>query len=76
MKLAGSKLGEHKITADAVIPGLIYTALTGCADRSARATGEGGKQPSGGQGEDKQAARSEKASLGKPGIEPDQIAQR
>ena len=77
MKSAALELGEHKITVNAVIPGLIDTALTRHEDRYAQAIEEGGKQPTGDSGEDEgEAIKALKAKtpLGVPWIEPDLVA--
>jgi NAD(P)-dependent dehydrogenase (short-subunit alcohol dehydrogenase family) len=47
VKSAAPELGEHGITVDAVVPGLIDTALTRHEDRYAQAISETGGRPSG-----------------------------
>jgi NAD(P)-dependent dehydrogenase (short-subunit alcohol dehydrogenase family) len=47
MKSAALELGSHGITVNAVIPGLIDTALTRHEDRYAQAISSGGREPSG-----------------------------
>ena len=77
MKSAALELGAHKITVNAVIPGLIDTALTRHEDRYAQAIEEGGKVPTGDSGKDEgEAIKTLKAKtpLGVPWIEPDLIA--
>ncbi len=46
MKSAALELGEHKITVNALVPGLIDTAMTRNATRWTEAMKEAGKQPS------------------------------
>ncbi|GAB2569535.1 mycofactocin-coupled SDR family oxidoreductase [Dyella jejuensis] len=77
MKSAALELGEHHITVNALIPGLINTALTRHEDRYAQALQEGGKQPSGDVAKDEQAAikaMEAKTPLGVPWIEPEDVA--
>ncbi len=77
MKSAALELGAHKITVNAIVPGLIDTALTRHEDRYAQALEEGGKQPTGDlrrdEGEAIKALKA-KTPLGVPWIEPDLIA--
>ena len=77
MKSAALELGAHKITVNAVIPGLIDTALTRHEDRYAQAIAESGKQPTGDAAKDEATtiqAQIAKTPLGVPWLEPDQIA--
>lgn len=77
MKSAALELGVHKITVNAVIPGLIDTALTRHQDRYVQAIQSSGKQPSGDEAKDEKAAAeglAAKLPLGVPWIEPDAIA--
>ena len=77
MKSAALELGSHKITVNAVIPGLIDTALTRHESRYAQAMEEGGKQPTGSKEKDEQATREAKIKatpLGVPWIEPEDVA--
>ncbi|MHB8283760.1 MAG: SDR family NAD(P)-dependent oxidoreductase [Caulobacteraceae bacterium] len=77
MKSAALELGKHKITVNAVIPGLIDTVLTRHEDRYAQALETGGKSPSGNVEEDEVAAKAaltKKSPLGVPWIDPADIA--
>lgn len=77
MKSAALELGTHNITVNAVIPGLIDTALTRHEDRYAQAIGEAGHQPSGDPAKDEQTAigaLKAKSPLGIPWLEPEDVA--
>lgn len=77
MKSAALELGKHGITVNAVVPGLIDTALTRHEDRYAQAIEAGGKTPSGDEAKDEAAAAealAAKLPLGVPWLEPDAIA--
>jgi NAD(P)-dependent dehydrogenase (short-subunit alcohol dehydrogenase family) len=77
MKSAALELGPHNITVNAVIPGLIDTALTRHEDRYAQALGEAGREPTGNPSADEKTAidlLTAKTPLGVPWIEPDDIA--
>ena len=77
MKSAALEFGEHGITVNALIPGLIDTALTRHEDRYAQAIETSGKTPSGDEAKDEETARKELASrspLGVPWIAPDDVA--
>jgi len=77
MKSAALELGAHNITVNAVIPGLIDTALTRHEDRYAQAIGEAGQQPSGDPAKDEQTAigaLKTKTPLGVPWLEPEDVA--
>jgi NAD(P)-dependent dehydrogenase (short-subunit alcohol dehydrogenase family) len=77
MKSAALELGAHGITVNAVIPGLVDTALTRHEDRYAQAVSEAGQQPSGDPARDEQAAiaaLTAKTPLGVPWLEPEDIA--
>jgi len=56
MKSAALELGAHHITVNAVIPGLIDTALTRHEDRYAQAISEAGQAPSGDTAKDERTA--------------------
>ncbi|MGI4950612.1 MAG: SDR family NAD(P)-dependent oxidoreductase [Janthinobacterium lividum] len=77
MKSAALELGEHGITVNALIPGLIDTALTRHEDRYAQALQTAGKTPSGDAAKDEAAARealTAKSPLGVPWIAPEDVA--
>ena len=77
MKSAALELGAHNITVNAVIPGLIDTALTRHEDRYAQAIGEAGQRPSGDPARDEQTAigaLKAKTPLGVPWLEPEDVA--
>ncbi len=77
MKSAALELGEHKITVNAVIPGLIDTPLTRHESRYAQAVEVAGKQPSGDEAKDEKTAAEalkKKTPLGVPWIEPEDVA--
>jgi NAD(P)-dependent dehydrogenase (short-subunit alcohol dehydrogenase family) len=77
MKSAALELGEHNITVNAVVPGLIDTALTRHEDRYAQAIADGGNTPTGDTAKDEAtaaAALARKLPLGVPWIDPADIA--
>jgi SDR family mycofactocin-dependent oxidoreductase len=77
MKSAALELGAHDITVNAIIPGLIDTALTRHEDRYAQAIAEGGGEPTGDPEQDEQTAREsliKKTPLGVPWIAPEDVA--
>ena len=77
MKSAALEFGEHHITVNALIPGLIDTALTRHEDRYRNAAEEGGKQPTGDEAKDEELAKQAmlaKTPLGVPWIDPDDVA--
>lgn len=77
MKSAALELGEHGITVNAVIPGLIDTALTRHEDRYAQAIATGGGEATGDEVKDEAAARQSleaKSPLGLPWIDPADVA--
>ena len=77
MKSAALELGEHKITVNAVIPGLIDTPLTRHEQRYAQAIQESGKEPTGDVEKDEAEAEKallKKTPLGVPWLEPEAIA--
>ena len=76
MKSAALELGPHNITVNALIPGLIDTALTRHEERYAQVLEDAGKQPSG-TAKDEQDAReilATKSPLGVPWIAPEDVA--
>ncbi|MBO0823111.1 MAG: mycofactocin-coupled SDR family oxidoreductase [Actinobacteria bacterium] len=77
MKSAALDLGQYGITVNAVIPGLINTALTRHEDRYAQIIRTGGNEPTGNVHEDEQiaaAAQQRKLPLGVPWVEPEDVA--
>jgi NAD(P)-dependent dehydrogenase (short-subunit alcohol dehydrogenase family) len=77
MKSAALEFGSHHITVNAVIPGLVDTALTRHEDRYAQAIEESGGQPSGVEHEDEEQAKAgwaKKFPLGVPWVEPTDVA--
>jgi SDR family mycofactocin-dependent oxidoreductase len=77
MKSAALELGKHRITVNAVIPGLIDTPLTRHEERYTQALQVGNKAPSGNEAEDEEAAKAAlagKSPLGVPWIDPDDVA--
>jgi NAD(P)-dependent dehydrogenase (short-subunit alcohol dehydrogenase family) len=77
MKSAALELGSHGITVNAVIPGLIDTALTRHEDRYAQAISSGGQKPTGKVEQDEETARkllATKSPLGVPWIDPADVA--
>ena len=77
MKSVALELGQHKITVNALIPGLIDTPLTRHEERYAAALLESGQQPSGDEARDEQAvseAQTKKTPLGVPWIAPEDVA--
>jgi NAD(P)-dependent dehydrogenase (short-subunit alcohol dehydrogenase family) len=77
VKSAALELGEHGITVNALVPGLIDTALTRHEDRYAQAISAGGGEPSGDLEQDERAARNSltrSSPLGVPWIDPEDVA--
>ena len=77
MKSAALELGSHKITVNAVIPGLIDTKLTRHESRYAQAVDVAGKKPTGNEAEDEKTAAeslTKKTPMGVPWIEPEDVA--
>jgi len=77
MKSAALELGAHGITVNAVVPGLIDTALTRHEDRYAQALAEAGQQPTGDPRRDEQAAVAglkARSPLGVAWLEPEDVA--
>jgi NAD(P)-dependent dehydrogenase (short-subunit alcohol dehydrogenase family) len=77
MKSAALELGTHNVTVNAVVPGLVDTALTRHQDRYAQAISEAGGVPSGDPDRDERTAievLKKKTPLGVPWIEPQDVA--
>ena len=77
MKSAAMEFGEYGIMVNALIPGLIDTALTRHEDRYAQAIETSGKTPSGDGAKDEETARkglASKSPLGVLWIAPDDVA--
>ena len=77
MKSAALELAEHKITVNALVPGLIDTALTRHETRYEQAISTAGKQPTGDEAKDEEMAAEVKAKstpLGVPWIAPEDVA--
>ncbi|GMA22345.1 putative short chain dehydrogenase/reductase [Luteimicrobium album] len=77
MKSAALELGRYGITVNALIPGLIDTALTRHEDRYAQIIRTGGNDPTGDGAEDERTAadaQRKKLPLGVPWIEPEDVA--
>ncbi len=75
MKSAALELGQHKITVNAIIPGLIDTPMTRNEKRWSLAMGETMKNPPAKPSEDQVvAARMPRSPLGEPWLQPDQVA--
>ncbi len=77
MKSVALELGTHKITVNALIPGLIDTKLTRHEDRYAAALAAGGQEPTGDVAKDEEAVRQaqlKKTPLSVPWIAPEDVA--
>lgn len=76
MKSAALELGRHGITVNALVPGLVDTALTRHEERYAQALAAAGRQPSGTPADEEAARKILAASspLGVPWIEPEDLA--
>lgn len=77
MKSAAMDLGEYGITVNALIPGLIDTALTRHEERYAQAIDVAGGRPTGDERRDEQIAMeglAKKSPLGVPMIRPEEVA--
>jgi NAD(P)-dependent dehydrogenase (short-subunit alcohol dehydrogenase family) len=76
MKSAALELGAYNITVNAVIPGLINTALTRHEDRYRQAIVDAGGTPSGDPTQDERTVvelLKKKTPLGVPWVEPEQV---
>lgn len=77
MKSAALEWGPHRITVNAVVPGLVDTALTRHEDRYAQAIRDGGGTPTGDEAADEKSATdalAAKLPLRVPWVEPDDVA--
>lgn len=77
VKSAALELGRYGITVNAVIPGLVNTALTRHEDRYAQIIRTGGGEPSGDVATDEAtaiAAQKRKLPAGVPWVEPEDVA--
>jgi NAD(P)-dependent dehydrogenase (short-subunit alcohol dehydrogenase family) len=77
MKSAALELGSHNISVNAVIPGLVNTALTRHEDRYAQAIHDAGRTPTGDPATDERTAielLKMKTPLGVPWIEADEVS--
>ena len=74
MKSASLELGPHKITVNAVVPGLIDTPLTRHQERYAQVLQDGGGTPTGSDEEAAKKILAAKTPLGVPWIDPADVA--
>lgn len=77
MKSAALELGSHNITVNAVIPGLIDTALTRHESRYEQALESSGKKPTGDEARDEKTTADSKAKttpMGVPWLAPEDVA--
>jgi NAD(P)-dependent dehydrogenase (short-subunit alcohol dehydrogenase family) len=77
MKSAALELGKHKITVNALVPGLIDTPLTRHEERYAQALEVAGRTPTGNLQKDEEEAKKilqAKSPLGVPWIDPSDLA--
>ena len=77
MKSAAMELGAHGITVNALIPGLIDTALTRHEERYAQAIDAAGGEPAGDEARDRRTAMeglAGKSPLGVAMIDPGDVA--
>jgi len=74
MKSAALEFGRHKITVNAVVPGLIDTPLTRHEERYAQVLQDGGGTPTGSDEEAAKGILAAKTPLGVPWIDPADVA--
>jgi SDR family mycofactocin-dependent oxidoreductase len=76
MKSAALELAPHKITVNALVPGLIDTPLTRHEERYAQVLQDAGKQPAGSPQDEEEAQKilTAKTPLGVPWIAPEDVA--
>ena len=74
MKSAALELGPHKITVNAVVPGLIDTPLTRHQERYAQVLQDGGRTPTGSDEEAAKKILAAKFPPGVPWIDPADVA--
>jgi SDR family mycofactocin-dependent oxidoreductase len=74
MKSAALELGPHRITVNAVVPGLIDTPLTRHQERYAQVLQDGGRTPTGSDEEAAKKILAAKIPLGVPWIDPADVA--
>jgi NAD(P)-dependent dehydrogenase (short-subunit alcohol dehydrogenase family) len=76
MKSAALEFGQYGITVNAVVPGLIDTALTRHEERYAQVLEDAGKKPTGTAADEEEARKIliAKTPLGVPWIEPENVA--
>jgi SDR family mycofactocin-dependent oxidoreductase len=77
MKSAALELGSYNITVNAIVPGLIDTALTRHEERYAQVLEDAGRQPAGLPADEEEARKIlvARTPLGVPWIEPGDVAQ-
>lgn len=76
MKSAALELGQYGITVNAVVPGLIDTALTRHEERYAQVIEDAGRKPKGAPADEEEAKKIliSRSPLGIPWIDPESVA--